>query len=994
MRVSETTPGRPRPRRTTIVGLIVLVVVIVLVIVVQGLAGFYANFLWFHWSGVGDIWTTITATRVVLAAVFIAVAFVLIFGCLALVDIVVSRTLFAAPETELVRRYQTVVAPHSLLVRLIASFLVALALGASTASQWQHWILFEHAVPFHLVDPLFGRDDSFFVFRLPFLSFLVDWMFDALLVAFIVTAVAYFLNGAIRLQGSIQIESRAIAHLSLLLSLMALERAWAYYYVDRFGLDLKNDAYVAGAGYTDVHVRLPAIEFLAIVSLIAFVLLAINVYQRTWALPAISVGLWALLAIVVGVIVPALVQAVRVTPSQSTLEAPYIKDNILATRSAMNIANVTEQSFPANQDLTAGVLSRYQQTLNDVQVWDPTYSQPTFVRLQDVSTYYKLTDLAVDRYEVNGTLSPVVIGVRALNSAGLASATWVNTHLEYTHGYAAVVALANSNTATSQGGNPSFLVGGIPANATVPSLSLTGHNSEVYFAPGQTQYVIADSAQPEVFFQRANGTNETENYAGKGGIPIGGMAARLAFAIHLRDPNVLISSDINSTARLIYIPDVRAEVQKALPFLSVDSNPYPVIDNGQLDWLVDAYTTSDSFPYGQPADTSALSPSSGLQSDFNYVRDAVKVEVNAYTGKMTFFALDLSADPILESYEAAFPHLFQPESHMDSVLRLHLRYPQDLLTVQSATFGRYHVLGAKQFYTQDAAFALSQTSTGTNGSPSSQLPQDLSGNALRFTPVYELLQLPGSKSVSFDTVEPLVPFSQGDKLQTLSALLTANSSYADYGQINAYETATGNKTAIDGPGLANADILSDPTVAPEITLLDSHGSQVTLGTVQILPIADSLVYVRPLYVSSSQTSYPLLRDVVVVYGKQVAMAPTLDAALSIVFGESVNGQTGSTPSSGASLPSGVRSLIAQAVTDYKSAQTALASGDLGTYQSQVNAAGQLLTQADQLLTESGSTAVATVPRKVPASTTTSTPAATGPGGTALRTDNPATRRAA
>ncbi len=962
MRVNTDAGPRTRPRRRSLFILIGIIALIVAVIVVQGLAGFYANFLWFHWSGVGAIWGKVTASKVLLAVVFIALAFVLLWGCLFLVDVVARRAVFIAPDTELVRRYQAIVAPHAFALRTVVSFLLALALGSSTAAQWQNWLLYTHAVPFGMKDPAFHRDISFFVFRFPFLSFLVDWIFGALIVAFIVTTIAYFLNGAIRLQGNSRIEPRALAHLSLLLGLMALERAWAYFFVDRFGLDLSKNGFVAGASYTDVHVRVSAMELMAIVSLAAFAMLIFNVYERNWVLPTVAVGLWCFLAIAIGVIYPALVQALRVTPAQSSLEKPYIERNIAATQHALGIAHVAAKQFPANQDLTPGVLQQYSQTLDDAQVWDPIYSASTFQRLQAVLSYYKITNLTVDRYMINGKLTPVIVGVRALNTSGLPSQSWVNTHLQYTHGEGAIAVPANTAIASGSSApasntltyTPNFALGNIPPTATSPDLALS--KPAVYYAPGDDQYVMVDTQQAE-FGSQANKGSAT-HYNGGTGIPVGSFISRAAFAIHLRDFNLLISNLITSKSKLIYIPDARTAIAKALPFLKVDTNPYAVIDHGQLEWVVDAYTSTPYYPYGQPADTSALPQGSGLSGTYNYVRDAVKVVMNAYTGKMQFYAIDPKGDPLMQSYMLAFPNLFQPLSKMDAVLRTHLRYPQDLLTVQATMYGRYHVPANQPsvFYSQSQAWNLSETSSSESGSPSSQLATNFNGTIQRYQPIYELLQLPGESSSSFDAIEPLVPYSVNDRLRTLRALLAVKSDWGKYGEMTAYVTPS-NQT-IDGPGLANATILADPVISQKITLLDQGGSTVSFGTVQVLPIADSLLYVRPLFVSSSQTSYPLLVDVVVVYGKQVGFEPTLAGALADVFGTSINNVNPSQGSSGGSpttsIPSEVRSLLAQAAQDYKQAQAALGRGDLGGYQNDVEAAGQLINQANSLFAPTAS----------------------------------------
>lgn len=985
MRVPEEMPRRPRNRRRGIWLLVLLVVVVVLLIVVQGVAGFYTNFLWFHWGGLGTVWRTVIATRVALAAIFVVLAFALMSTSFWLVDKIAPRAMFMAPDSDLVRRYQAVIGPHALIIRNVVAFFVALSLGSGTSAQWQHWLLFEHAVPFGTSDPLFHRDESFYIFRLPFLSFLVDWVLVALLIALVLSAIGHFLNGAIRLQTSPRIEPRALAHLSLLLGLMALVRAWAYYYVDRFNLDLSQNGVVSGASYTDVHVRLPAMTLLAVVSLVAFVLLIINVYQRTWVLPLVAFGLWAFLALVVGVIYPALVQVLRVTPAQSTLELPYIGRNIHATQYAMGFSDIgNPRSLPANQDLTSTILSSYQQTLDDAVLWDPNFTSPTFDKLQDVHSYYRISALSIDRYNINGVIEPTVIGVRQVNTAALPTQSWVNTHLQYTHGYGVVAAQANTK---SSNGTPVFTAGNLPPTASTPSLKLTVPG--IYYAPGQSQYVVVDTGQPEVNYQ-GNGSNETTEGQGTGGVPVGSLLTRAAYAIHLRDFNLLVSNLITAKSRILPITNVRSAVQKALPFLQVDAHPYAVVANGQLYWMVDAYTTTSYYPYAQPATTGSLPSGSGLAGSYDYVRDAVKVVMNAHSGKMDFYTVDAAADPLIESYERAFPGLFQPISKMDPTLRQHLRYPQDLLMVQAAMYGRYHVKSsdAAQFYSESAAWELSESSTSADGQPSSQPATNADGSLASFVPVYELLDLPGESGETFNAVEPLVPYSSTGKIQTLKALLVANSSAAGYGKLEAFDTPS--NVSIYGPAFATNEIDSNPTVSKAITLLGQQGSTVQLGTVQILPIADSLLYVRPLYLSSSQTALPQLADVIVEYGQKVAMAPTLDGALAGVFGSSAggsssggssgNGSSGNGSGSGSgTIPTQVRKYVSSAASEYAAAEKALAAGNLGHYQADVNRAGQDLAAAQKLLAETPAASKTKSPTTGSSGTTASTTSVTAPG---------------
>jgi uncharacterized membrane protein (UPF0182 family) len=931
-------PGRRY--QAWVVGAVVFV--IVALIVIQGLANFYTNYLWYRSVHFTAVWRLLIETKIELAAVFIGAFFIACWVSLWVVDRVAPRALLVSPELEIVRRYQQIVGRHTFALRTVVSLIFALIVGASTSDQWQHWLLFRSGKAFGVTDPQFHKSVSFYVFKLPFLSFLVDWTLVALLVILILTGIAHYLNGGLRFQGpSPRVDPRVTAHMSVILGAMALVRAAGYFYVDRFNLVLAKDAYVNGAGYTDVHVRLPAIELLAVVSLAVFVLMVFNVYQRSLALPGIGVGLWILVALAAGVIVPAAVQALKVTPAQSKLEVPYISRNIQATRSALGLSAVRERPFAGVSNLTGGVVAGAAATLDNLPLWEPSITSQTYQKLQQNGTGFTIAGLSLDRYRISGTLTPFVIGVRQVNAADLPTPSWVNIHLQYTHGYGAVLSPANQQS----GGNPVFDIAGVPPVSVhdAPKIS----QPAVYFGLGQSGYVVADTAQSEVDYSDTNGNTVSSHYSGTGGVPIGSFWTKAAFALKFHDLNLLISNLVTKHSRLMFLQDVRVRVAKVAPFLVVDGNPYPVIDNGQLVWIVDAYTTTSYYPYAQQAATSELPGGTGLATSFNYIRNSVKVVVNAYTGDMTFYAVT-NTDPILKTWESIFPRMFKPISEMNAVLSAHLRYPAALLMVQATMYSRYHLTNPSAFYIANNAWELAPTS-GT-GSPEQALPVDAVGNTLRFVPEYELLQLPGASAPGFTVIEPLDPLSQGDRIQTLAALITASCDYQDYGQLTAYVTPTRNATA--GPAVVNSKIQSNTKVSQYVTLVGRAGSTVSLGTTLIIPIDDSVVYVRPLYVSSSQNPYPQLTRYIVVYGNDVAMESTLGAALSDVFGAA----TSSIGTGTANIPAQVRALIASAQSYYLQGLAALRNEDLTTYSADMKIVGSLVNEADTDLAKDQKTA--------------------------------------
>jgi hypothetical protein len=901
------------------------------------------------------------------------VVFGVIFAVLLLASLIVAERL--APkgpsldaEDEFVKRYREVIGPYSRWLRAGVVVVLSLIVGSQAIGQWQNWILFRNGVSFPNSDPQFHRNVGYFVFTLPFEQFLVHWTLVALFVVLVVTVLSHYLNGGIRMQGSRpRVRPAVKAHISVILGLLALVKAVGYY-LARFNLDLSSNGYVQGAGYTDVHARLPALELLLLVSLAAAVLLIYNIRRQGWALPILGVGLWFLVALSAGTIYPAAVQALKVNPAQNTLERPYIQRNIDATRTAMGLTGVQSVAYPASSTLTASQLSANSDTLANVRLWDPTQTQPTFDKLQDIRSYYQFNSLDVDRYKVNGAETPVVVGVREINDQDLPSSSWVNTTLQYTHGYGMVVSPANASTSN---GDPVFAVGGVPpaSNSGLPTVT----QPSVYFGLNNSGYVVANTKQPEIDFQLTSGTNVETHYSGDGGVQLSSFFDQVMFAIRFSDLNLLISNQITNKSRLMFDRGVQARVSKAAPFLSLDADPYPALIGGHIDWIQDAYTTTDNYPYGQNADTSAVAPGSGLGGNFNYVRNSVKVVIDAYTGHMTFYVMDPS-DPIIRTYEKAFPGMFTPASKMSADLKAHIRYPEDIFTVQATMYGKYHITTAQSFYSAADAWALSP-SPGS-GSPSQALATTFTTNAqgqeistgqlVRMAPIYQELRVPGQAAQSFNLLDAFVPVSSQSQIQTLSGFMIAGSDPGHYGQLQMFVTP--RDSPVNGPSIVAAQIDATPAVSQQVSLLNQNGSSALLGNVLMIPVADSLLYIQPLYVESSRNAFPELQRVIAVYGKQASIQPTLAGALTQVFQAPVS-TTPATEGGTGNLSPQVRALLDEAQTAYQQSQTDLKAGNLGAYQTDINNLESILQEVQQL---TGGTVATTT-------TTTTTSPGTGTG---------------
>ena len=970
-RPPDVPPPRRRLTKRQLAAVIVIAVLVIVILSLRGIAIFYTDYLWFRSVHLTSVWSTTLGTKVVLTAAFDLVFFVFVFLNLTVAERISASEAQTSPEEELIRRFKAAKGRVRVLGRLGVSFLLALLVGSSATAQWRNWLLFEHSTPFGQVDPLFHRNVSFYVFRLPFLSFLVSWGFLALTVTLLASLSFHYFNGGIHVQSQrTRVGPKVKAHISFLLALMALVKAVGYY-LQRYHLVTSTRGYVEGAGYTDVHAVLPAVTLLAVISIVSAGILIYNIRRQGWVMPIIAVGLWALMSVILGGVYPAIMQQFIVQPSQVAKETPYIARDIAATRYAYGLNKINQAHFAYSQNLTVSALESDIATLGAVRLWDPNSPIQTFNKLQAIRSYYQFNVLSVDHYDLNGVPTPTLLGVRELNQSDLPAQSWVNLHLQYTHGYGAVLSEANQITAD---GNPQFAIQDVPPVSAAGAPVIT--QPQVYYGIGESGYVVGNTAQPEIDYQTQSGTSVETHYQGTGGVALSSVVRKAAFALRYNDINLLISGLIHSNSRMIYVRNIQNMITKAAPFLKLDSNPYAAIVNGRIVWIQDAYTTTSQYPYSQAANTSALNSASGLNTNFNYVRNSVKVVIDAYNGSMTFYVTD-PRDPIIRSYEKIFPGMFTPVSQAPKALVAHFRYPEDLLVVQSAMYGYYHITNPTNFYNAGDAWSIAQDpGTGpVNQALSGSLGQ---ANAARFAPEYELLRMPGQTSPTYNLLEPFVPVSQSGVQQNLTGFLVAGSGASNYGQLTDYVTPRGQQ--IDGPALINARINSTTAISQQISLLDQHGSLVSFGATMMVPIHQSLLYIRPLYVASSQNPLPEIKQVIVVYGTQAAMEPTLAGALNDVFGAVLQGVQGSTQvttptsppttggnGSGTTGGKTASQLVAQAIQLYQQAQAELKAGNLAGYQSAINQVGSILSQI-QSSSKSSTTASSTTTTAPPSST--------------------------
>ena len=904
---------RPGSRRVRVIAFGLLIVGSVLMLSMRGLAGFYTDYLWFDQLGYGDVFRSVLLAQVVLVALFTALFFVICFVNLTVADRLAPIVRPPGPEEDLLARYHVAVGRRARMVRVVGSALLALLAGLGVSDRWQEWLLFTNGGDFGIEDAQFGKDIGFYVFKMPFTSFVVGWLFGTLIVTLVVTTVLHYLNGGIRLQTvGERVQPAVKAHLSLLLGLLALVKA-ADYWLARYELTTSTRGAVHGATYTDVKAQLPAINLLILISLFAVILLIVNIRRRGWVLPVLAVGLWAFVALVMGNIYPAVIQNLRVEPAESEKEAEYIGRNIEATRQAFGLDDVTVLQLDGMDNVITGEdLLANPGTVRNIRVLDPLVVQGTFDRLQGEREFYRFSrELDSDRYLVGGEPTQVMIGARELEPN--VTRSWESQHVAFTHGYGVALAPVSRVRAT---GDPEFLIGDLPISID-PSIGVTIDQPQIYVGEELGGYAIVGASRDEVDYTDENQETLEVRYAdigGEGGVSMGSLVRRVAFSLRFGELEPLISNFITEDSRVIYVRDVRERVEKLAPFLRFDADPYPVLHEGGIVYVIDGYTTTNRYPYAQRASVRELPSQSGLRSGFNYVRNSVKAVVDAFDGSVTFYVADTD-DPIIRAYEGAFGSLFRPISEMPVELVEHLRYAEDLFRIQTELWGAYHVDDTENFYQRASEWAVSQDPGRTGEGARDLVLVDEQGirigtRDMRMAPYRTMLDLPGGDETEFVILRAFVPLDEQDARKELAAYIVGRSDDEHYGELVLYRPPTSN---FDGPALSEERIRNDEEVATLQTLLSQRGSTVLFGELLLVPIENSVLYVRPLYVQAEgDNTVPELERVIVAVGEDVVMADSLQEALEVltdtdlasIFGESTGASTPSGNNTGDSTGDG------------------------------------------------------------------------------------------
>ena len=897
--------------------------------VARAVATFFTNYLWFDSVNLNSVWIKILLTKGALVGATSLLAFIFIFTNLRLaVRATPVMDIFESFESQdPLSRFRAWTNERFLRYRLWGSIGLSLFLGAGASQLWEQVLLFLNQQSFGVTDPVFQADVSRYVFGLPLYRLFVSWGFQLVIFTSLIIVLFFVATGALQLrQGRLpEVSSGAKAHLSVLLAFIAILKAFAYR-LDSMELLYSPRGKVFGASYTDVIAHLPALNLLILISLFGAVLLLVNIKRRGWLLPATAISLWLAVSIIVGGLVPAAIQRFRVVPDELNKELPYVENHIDYTRLAYGLDSIEEKSFAASPDLSQDDISNNKQTVDNIRLWDPTVLAETYSQLQEIRAYYALQEVDVDRYRINGELTQVMVAARELDQTNLPAVGWVNERLQYTHGFGVVFSPAN-NVASQ--GQPDFYVKGVPATTTVAELEV--EQPRIYFGESadSVEYVVVNSLQDEVDYPLSTEGQSVAytNYSGDGGVGIGSFFRRLGFALRYSELNLLISNQLSDDSKLIMERNIVSRVKKAAPFLYTDNDPYLALIDGNLFWIIDMYTVSDKYPYAQPADTRRINENSGLPVNFNYLRNSVKAVVNAYDGTMNFYVVDEN-DPIMTAYNDIFPDLFSPKSEMSSELLDHIRYPEDLFTIQSDMYRDYHMTDPRVFYADEDPWVIPSDSSTTPRVAT--LRGEFTEIGFKpMLPYYLLMSLPGETDLSYLIFQPFNP----ENRPNMQSFLVADADPENYGQLIDFRLPKGE--FVDGPSQVATRINQDPDISQIFTLLDQQGSSVIKGNLFVVPINQSILYYQPIYLQGEQNPLPEFKFVVVVFQDRIIMSETLSEALASIFGDElisdvVEESEGESP----------LDLLAKATTAFEQAQEQLQKGNLGKYQELIDQAQQ------------------------------------------------------
>lgn len=796
--------------------------------------------------------------------------------------------------------------------------LISLLFASGFAGRWDEVFRFTSAPTYGMADPVFGVDIGFYLLQLPLIQSLQSGLVGLAFLGLLVLVATYIMLGEIGVRnGRLQVRPGVVKHLAVNVIVLLVGWTWGFY-LDRFELLLSGGGAVYGAGYTDMTVRLPVLWIMIAATLGLAAIVAYNLFSYQLRLLLYGLVLYVLVAVGGLVAAPAFVNQIYVEPNELTLERPYLEHNIQLTREAYGLNDVQETSYSAQTELTMEMIQDNEETIQNVRLWDPRLLIDNYQQLQQIRLYYQFYNIDIDRYMIDGEYRQVMLAPRELTQTLPAqSDTWYNRHLQYTHGYGAVVNLVAQE---GEEGTPTFLLQDLPPQGAD---ELMVDEPGIYYGEYTSTYNLVNTNARELDYPRGEG-NAYTNYAGSGGVLIDSFWKELLFSWYFSDYNIFLSDDIHEQSRIQFWNRVQERIRRIAPFLRLDEDPYLVLSGQRQYWVQDAYTVARTFPYSEPVG----SPLRG--TDLNYIRNSVKIVVDAYNGDVTFYVID-DEDPVLGAYAEVFPDLFQPIEAMSEDLQAHLRYPQDLFEAQIEKYRRYHMTDPQTFYNNDDLWTRPW--------------EQYDGQQQRMEPYYILSKLPDEDELQFMLMTPMTPENRDNMISWIAA----KSDPGKYGEIVVYDLPPDR--LILGPNQIEARVDQNTEISRQLSLWDQRGSRVVRGNLIVVPIEDAFLYVEPIFLISDEVEIPQLQRVIASYGGRVSMQVTLDDALNDLFGQPVAQapqelQGGArVPAPGAAATDG-SDVLFEARTLIEEAREALQGGNFSTFGERFDALEELLQERE------------------------------------------------
>lgn len=876
------------PSKKTIVIIVIIAIAFFVLSSLRTIATFYTESLLFSSLGQSETFKKLITARLFIPTCFFVVTTLLVALTIYLATHFAKKRPLEAKPDEWIFPFNRVYAKKTALIRGISSLVIGLFFAGSTVGYYKEWILFQNAQKVGTKDPLFNKDVGFYLFELPFIRQLLSWLFALVLVLMLVAFVTHYVMGTLSLERARRHISRAAKiHLSILLAIAGLIRA-AQYYFDRFDLVHSTRGAVDGATYTDVNAQLPAFRVLIFIAIIASIFFIFNAFQKGMVRTFVVIASWLIVSILIGTIYPLVIQTFVVKPSRDSKEREFTQRNIKATREAYGLDGVKETNVNFTQGISSENSAEVKDVLRNSLLWNEISLEP-WVQQKRGEQVYEFRYGDRDRYEVDGKMIPSFVAAReVVSSDQLPDTSWQSRHITYSHGFGAAIANGISVAAENE---PSYLVSDLPGSeesSSAPGLELDTAKARIYFGEGLEDFVFIGSNKSE-----QTPTEDDIKVSELGGVEMNSVLRKGAFALRYSDFNIFISDAVTPSSKIVFERDPGARIKKVAPFLDIDSNPYPVVNNGEVIWVVDAYTSSDEYPYSQYVSTDNLYDSNSLKKRINYVRNSVKATVNARTGDVKLYIVD-KQDPIIKAYEQAFPKLFSDVSKAPKAISEHFRYPEDLFSVQTEVYADYHVVDASVLLKGSQRWQVAPSSLDDTTLAANAVPTTVQGGRADKTkstgvplePLYQYVKHTGMEDPEFLLTRAFVPIRSSFKMDSF---LSATTDTKDKENLRLVTFDTDADTSALSPTQMLGQINSDKEFSQQRTLLGQTGSQVIGGVLQIIPIADTVVYIQPIYVQgTSKDARPVLTYVTVSVSGRTVCAPTIDLAIdALVSGTSL-----------------------------------------------------------------------------------------------------------